>query len=118
MAMNIIDQIDQEQMRLDHPDFRPGDTVKVHIRIIEGSKERVQIFQGVVLKRKRGNMNATFTVRKISHGGIGVEKTFALHSPRLEKIEIVNLGRVRRSRLFYLRDRRGKAARIKERGRI
>jgi large subunit ribosomal protein L19 len=112
--MNILDQIDQEQMRMDHPDFRPGDTVKVHIRIIEGSKERVQIFQGVVLKRKRGNMNATFTVRKISHG-VGVEKTFALHSPRIDKIEVVTHGRVRRSRLFYLRDRKGKAARIRER---
>lgn len=113
--MNIIDRLDMEQMRFDHPDFRPGDTIKVHIRIIEGNKERVQIFQGVVIKRKRGNMNATFTVRKISHG-VGVEKTFALHSPRIEKIELVNRGRVRRSRLFYLRERRGKAARIKERG--
>jgi large subunit ribosomal protein L19 len=118
MAMNIIDRIDQEQMRFDHPEFRPGDSVKVHIRIVEGNKERIQIFQGVVLKRKRGKMNATFTVRKISHGGIGVEKTFALHSPRIEKIEVVSLGRVRRSRLFYLRERRGKAARIRERGRI
>ncbi|HER63352.1 MAG TPA: 50S ribosomal protein L19 [Desulfobacteraceae bacterium] len=113
--MNIIQKIDQEQMRFDHPDFRPGDTVKVHIRIVEGDKERVQIFQGVVLKRKRGDMNATFTVRKISNG-VGVEKTFALHSPRLETIEVVTRGRVRRSRLFYLRERRGKAARIKERG--
>ncbi len=118
MAMNIIDKIDQEQMRYDFPDFRPGDTVKVHIRIIEGNKERVQIFQGFVLKRKRGKMNASFTVRKISHGGVGVEKTFALHSPRIEKIEVVSLGRVRRSRLYYLRERRGKAARIRERGRI
>jgi len=116
--MNIIDKIDQEQMRFDHPEFRPGDTVKVYIRIVEGNKERIQIFQGVMLKRKRGKMNATFTVRKISHGGIGVEKTFALHSPRIEKIEVVSLGRVRRSRLFYLRERRGKAARIRERGRM
>jgi large subunit ribosomal protein L19 len=113
--MNIIDKIDSEQMRSDHPDFRPGDTVKVYIRIVEGDKERVQVFQGVVLKRKRGNMDATFTVRKISNG-IGVEKTFALHSPRLEKVEVVSKGKVRRSRLFYLRDRRGKSARIKERG--
>jgi large subunit ribosomal protein L19 len=118
MAMNIIDKIDQEQMRFDLPDFRPGDTVNVHIRIVEGSKERVQLFQGVVLKRKRGKMNASFTVRKISHGGIGVEKTFALHSPRIETVEIVSEGRVRRSRLFYLRDRRGKAARISERRRV
>ncbi len=113
--MNIIEKIDQEQMRFDLPEFRAGDTVKVHIRIIEGNKERIQIFQGVVIKRKRGNMNATFTVRKISHG-VGVEKTFALHSPRIETIEVVTRGRVRRSRLYYLRDRRGKAARIRERG--
>ncbi|MDW7772058.1 MAG: 50S ribosomal protein L19 [Desulfobulbaceae bacterium] len=113
--MNILDKLDLEQMRFDHPDFRPGDNVKVYIRIVEGNKERIQIFQGVVIKRKRGNMNATFTVRKISHG-VGVEKTFALHSPRIEKIEVVSKGRVRRSRLFYLRERRGKAARIKERG--
>ena len=112
--MNSIDRIDQEQMRFDHPEFRAGDTVRVHIRIIEGNKERVQVFQGVVLKRKRGKMNASFTVRKISHG-VGVEKTFALHSPRIEKIEVVSLGRVRRSRLYYLRERRGKAARIRER---
>ena len=89
--MNIIERIDLEQMRFDMPDFRPGDTVKVHIRIIEGNKERVQVYQGVVIRRKRGNMNATFTVRKISHG-VGVEKTFALHSPRLEKVEIVTPG--------------------------
>lgn len=112
--MNIIDRIDREQMRFDLPDFRPGDTIKVYIRIIEGDKERVQIFQGVVLKRQRGNMDATFTVRKISNG-VGVEKTFALHSPRLEKIELVTRGKVRRSRLYYMRGRRGKAARIKER---
>jgi len=104
-----------EQMRQDHPDFRPGDTLKVHIRIIEGSKERVQIFQGVCIKRKKGNMNASYTVRKVSHG-VGVEKTFALHNPRIEKIEVVSRGRVRRSRLYYLRSRRGKAARIRERG--
>lgn len=115
MAMNILDKIDLEQMRFDIPEFRSGDTVKVHIRIIEGNKERIQVFQGVVIKRKRGMMNATFSVRKISHG-VGVEKTFALHSPRIEKIEVVTLGRVRRSRLYYLRERRGKAARIRERG--
>jgi large subunit ribosomal protein L19 len=115
--MNIIDRIDQEQMKYNHPDFRPGDTIKVHIRIIESAKERIQVFEGVVLKRKRGNMNATFTVRKISHG-VGVEKTFATHSPRIDKVELVTRGRVRRSRLFYLRERRGKAARIRERGQI
>ncbi len=111
----IIERIEEEQMRMDHPEFRPGDTVKVHIRIIEGNKERVQIFQGVVIKRKRGTMNASYTVRKISHG-VGVEKTFALHNPRIEKIEVISRGRVRRSRLYYLRSRRGKAARIRERG--
>jgi large subunit ribosomal protein L19 len=112
---NIIERIDREQMRYDMPDFRPGDSIKVHIRIIEGNKERVQIFEGVVIRRRRGNMGATFTVRKISHG-VGVEKTFALHSPRLEKVEIVSRGKIRRARLYYLRDLRGKAARIKEKG--
>jgi len=113
-AMNILQQIEKEQMRFDHPAFRPGDTVRVHIRIIEGSKERVQVFQGVVTRRRRGTMDATFTVRKVSHG-VGVEKTFALHNPRVEKVEVVTKGRVRRSRLYYLRELRGKAARIKER---
>ena len=111
----IIDRIEQEQMRQDHPAFRPGDSVKVHIRIIEGNKERIQIFQGVVIRRKKGAMNATYTVRKISHG-VGVEKTFALHNPRIEMIEVVTRGHVRRSRLYYLRGRRGKAARIREMG--
>jgi large subunit ribosomal protein L19 len=115
MSSNIIERIDREQMRHDMPDFRPGDSVRVHIRIIEGNKERVQVFDGVVIRRRRGNMGATFTVRKISHG-VGVEKTFALHSPRLEKVEIVSRGKVRRARLYYLRELRGKAARIKEKG--
>jgi large subunit ribosomal protein L19 len=112
----IIDRINQEQLRQDIPDFRPGDTVKVHIRIIEGGKERVQMFQGVVIKQKRGTMDATYTVRKISHG-VGVEKTFSTHNPRVETIEVVTRGRVRRSRLYYLRNLTGKAARIRERGR-
>lgn len=111
----IIDRIDMEQMRFDMPDFRAGDTVRVPIRIIEGNKERIQIFEGVVIRRKSGNMGASFTVRKISHG-VGVEKTFALNNPRLEKVEVVTRGKVRRARLFYLRGLRGKAARIKERG--
>ena len=115
MSMNVLEKIERESMRYDLPDFRPGDTVNVHIRIIEGSKERIQIFKGVVIKRKRGNMGASFTVRKMSHG-IGVEKTFALHSPRIDKIEVVTQGRVRRSRLYYLRELRGKAARIREKG--
>ena len=112
MSTNIIERIDREQMRYDMPDFRPGDSVKVHIRIIEGNKERVQIFEGVVIRRRRGLMGATFTVRKISHG-VGVEKTFALHSPRLNQVEIVSRGKIRRSKLYYLRGLRGKAARIK-----
>lgn len=112
--MNAIDIIESENMRYDMPEFRPGDTVKVHIRIMEGNKERVQVFQGVVIRRRRGTMNASFTVRKISHG-IGVEKTFPLHSPKIEKVELVTRGLVRRSRLYYLRDLSGKAARIKDR---
>ncbi len=111
--MSVLKEIERENMRHDMPAFRPGDTVKVHIRIIEGNKERVQVFQGVVIARRRGTMGASFTVRKISHG-VGVEKTFALHNPRLEKVEIVTHGKVRRSRLYYLRNLRGKAARIKE----
>ncbi len=112
--MNVLQTIEQESLRYDLPDFRPGDTVKVHVRIIEGAKERIQVFQGVVIKRKRGKSGASFTVRKISHG-VGVEKTFPTHSPRIEKVEVVSLGRVRRSRLYYLRNLRGKAARIRER---
>jgi len=110
---SVIDRIEKEQMRHDMPDFRPGDTVRVHIRIIEGNKERVQVFEGVVTRRKGGGMGASYTVRKVSHG-IGVEKTFALHSPRIEKVELVARGKVRRAKLYYLRGLRGKAARIKE----
>jgi len=113
--MNIIEQIEQENLRHDIPEFRTGDTVKVHIRIIEGNKERTQIFQGVVIRHRRGVMGANVTVRKISHG-VGVEKTFPLCSPRVDKIELVSQGRVRRSRLYYLRNLRGKAARIREKG--
>lgn len=113
--MNIIAAIERENMRFDIPTFRPGDTVDVHTRIVEGAKERIQIFKGVVTRIKRGTMGASFTVRKISHG-VGVEKTFALHSPKLEKIVVVTEGRVRRSRLYYLRELRGKAARIREKG--
>jgi large subunit ribosomal protein L19 len=111
----IIDQIEKENMKFDLPDFRSGDSVKVHIRIVEGAKERIQIFEGVVIGRRNRGMGSNFTVRKISHG-VGVEKIFALHNPRLEKIEVVTRGRVRRSKLYYLRDLRGKAARIRERG--
>ena len=112
--MNVLQKIEQEQLRFDHPDFRAGDTVRVHIRIIEGTKERVQVFQGVVIRKRKGSMDASFTVRKVSHG-VGVEKTFATHNPRIEKIELVSQGRVKRSRLYYLRNLRGKAARIRER---
>ena len=111
--LNIIEQIEREQMRTDIPDFGSGDTVKVHVKIREGEKERVQIFQGVVIKKTKGMNKARFIVRKIS-GGIGVERTFPLHSPSIDKIEVVTRGRVRRAKLYYLRDRRGKAARISE----
>ena len=112
--MEKIQQIEKEQIRLDHPDFRPGDTVKVHVKIKEGEKERVQIFQGVVISKRKGGTNATFTVRKVSYG-IGVERIFPLHSPTLDKIELVTRGRVRRAKIYYLRKLKGKAARIKER---
>ena len=110
--MDIMKKIEQEQMRFDIPAFRSGDTVKVHLRIVEGEKERVQIFQGNVIRIKRGTTDATFTVRKISDG-VGVERIFPLHSPFIERVELVSEGRVRRSRLYYLRDRKGKAARIR-----
>ncbi len=110
----VLAKMDRESMRYDIPKFRSGDTVSVYLRIIEGTKERIQIFKGVVIGQKRGKMGASFTVRKMSHG-IGVEKTFPLHSPKIEKIEVDSLGRVRRSKLYYLRELRGKAARIKER---
>ena len=112
--MEKIQQLEREQMRLDHPDFGPGDTVKVHVKIKEGEKERVQIFQGVVISKRKGTTNATFTVRKISYG-VGVERVFPMHSPTLDKIEVVTKGRVRRAKIYYLRKLKGKAARIKER---
>ena len=111
--MQEITQLERESMRLDHPHFGPGDTVKVHVKIKEGEKERIQIFQGVVISRRKGTTNATFTVRKVSYG-IGVERIFPLHSPILDKIEVVTRGRVRRAKIYYLRKLRGKAARIKE----
>ena len=112
--MNKIEQLEKEQMRLDHPDFGPGDNVKVHVKIKEGEKERIQVFQGVVISKRKGGTNATFTVRKVSYG-VGVERIFPLHSPALDKIEVVTRGRVRRAKIYYLRKLRGKAARIKER---
>ncbi len=114
--MNILKKIELENMRMDLPQFRSGDTVKVHLRIVEGEKERVQMFQGNVIRIQRGTTGATFTVRKVSDG-VGVERIFPLHSPFIEKVEVLTLGRVRRSRLYYLRELRGKAARIKPRNR-
>jgi large subunit ribosomal protein L19 len=111
--MDVIEAIEREQMRLDIPDFRAGDTVKVHARIKEGDKERIQVFQGVVIRKRKGKMGATFTVRKVSYG-IGVERIFPVHSPNIDKVEIVSRGMVRRSRLYYMRKLKGKAARIKE----
>ena len=110
----LIEEITKEQLKTDLPTFRPGDTVRVHVNIVEGTRERVQVFEGVVIKRRGGGISETFTVRKISYG-VGVERTFPLHSPRLDKIEVLRRGKVRRAKLFYLRKLRGKAARIKER---
>ncbi len=112
--MEVMSQIQREMMRMDLPDFKPGDTIKVHVKIKEGEKERIQVFQGVVISRRRGLANASFTVRKVSYG-VGVERTFMLHSPAIDKIEVVTRGRVRRSKIYYLRNLRGKAARLKER---
>lgn len=111
--MDIIKKIEKEQMRMDMPDFAAGDTVKVYVKIKEGEKERIQAFQGVVIGRRKGTTNASFTVRKVSYG-VGVERIFPLHSPLIDKIEVVAKGRVRRSKIYYLRQLRGKAARIKE----
>jgi len=111
--MNIIENLEREQMRVDIPDFKPGDTIKVHARIKEGEKERIQVFQGFVIRKRKGTIGATFTVRKVSYG-IGVERIFPLHSPSIDKIEIISRGKVRRGRLYYMRKLRGKAARIKE----
>jgi large subunit ribosomal protein L19 len=111
--MEKIRQLEKEMMRMDLPEFVPGDTVKVHVKIKEGEKERIQVFQGVVISKRKGTSNASFTVRKVSYG-IGVERIFPLHSPIIDKIEVVTKGRVRRAKIYYLRKLRGKAARIKE----
>ncbi len=111
--MDVIRMLEEEQIKKDIPEFKPGDTVKIHVKVVEGGRERIQVFQGVVIKRRGGGMRETFTVRRISYG-VGVERTFPLHSPRIEKIEIVRRGKVRRAKLFYLRRLRGKAARIRE----
>ena len=112
--MHRTDLVDRAHLRDDIPDFGPGDTLKVHVRVVEGNRERVQVFQGVVIRRQGGGARETFTVRKISYG-VGVERTFPVHSPSIDKIEVVTRGRVRRAKLYYLRSLRGKRARIKER---
>jgi large subunit ribosomal protein L19 len=112
--MNKTDLVDQAYLRTDIPEFRPGDTVKVHVRVVEAGRERIQVFQGVVIRRQGGGLQETFTVRKISFG-VGVERTFPLHSPSIGKLEVVTRGKVRRAKLYYLRELRGKKARIKER---
>jgi large subunit ribosomal protein L19 len=111
--MNPIEAIEREQIRTDLPDFKPGDTLRVHVKVVEGEKERIQVFAGVVIRKTRGGNRASFTVRKVSYG-IGVERTFPLHSPRIERIEVVARGQVRRAKLYYLRGLSGKAARITE----
>ena len=111
--MNLIQEITKEQLRTDIPNFRPGDTLKVHVKVIEGTRERIQLFEGVVIKRHGGGISETFTVRKISYG-VGVERTFPFHSPKIDKIEVARRGKVRRAKLYYLRSLRGKAARIQE----
>ena len=111
--MNTLDALDAESLRDDIPDFRPGDSVKVHVRVIEGNRSRIQVFQGAVIRRQGGGIRETFTVRKVSFG-VGVERTFPVHTPVVERIEVVTRGDVRRAKLYYLRDLRGKAAKIKE----
>ncbi|HEU5271805.1 MAG TPA: 50S ribosomal protein L19 [Jatrophihabitans sp.] len=111
--MDTLQKLDAESLRSDIPDFRPGDTLKVHVRVVEGARSRVQVFQGVAIRRSGGGLRETFTVRKVSFG-VGVERTFPVHTPVIEKIEVVTRGDVRRAKLYYLRDLRGKAAKIKE----
>ena len=111
--MHILDSLDAASLRTDVPEFRPGDTLKVHVKVVEGNRSRVQVFQGAVIRRQGEGVRETFTVRKVSFG-VGVERTFPVHSPILEKIEVVSRGDVRRAKLYYLRDLRGKAAKIKE----
>jgi len=112
--MNLISSLEQEQLKKELPEFRPGDTVRVHLKVVEGTRERIQVFEGVVIRRRGGGLSETFTVRRVSYG-VGVERTFPLHSPRIERIEPMRRGRVRRARLYYLRKLRGKAARIPDR---
>jgi len=109
----VIRELEKEQLKQDLPAFRPGDTVRVHVKVIEGQRERIQLFEGVVIRRRGTGVSETFTVRKVSYG-VGVERTFPVHTPKIDKIEVVRHGKVRRAKLYYLRDRVGKAARIKE----
>jgi large subunit ribosomal protein L19 len=111
--MNTLDTLDAESLRSDVPDFRPGDTLKVHVRVVEGNRSRIQVFQGAVIRRQGGGIRETFTVRKVSFG-VGVERTFPVHTPVIDRIEVVTRGDVRRAKLYYLRDLRGKKAKIKE----
>ena len=111
--MNTLDALDADSLRDDIPEFRPGDTVKVHVRVVEGNRSRIQVFQGVVIRRQGGGIRETFTVRKVSFG-VGVERTFPVHSPNIAEIEVATRGDVRRAKLYYLRELRGKAAKIKE----
>ena len=112
--MNVLDAVDAASLRSDVPAFRPGDEIKIHVRVIEGNKSRIQVFQGVVIRRQGSGVRETFTIRKLSYG-VGVERTFPVHTPVIEKYEVVRRGDVRRAKLYYLRDLRGKAAKIKER---
>jgi large subunit ribosomal protein L19 len=112
---NVIDEIEREQLRSDVPEFGAGDTVRVHVKVVEGNRERVQAFEGICMRYRGGGAHTNFTVRKISHG-VGLERTFLLHSPQIDRIEVLRRGKVRRAQLYYLRGLVGKAARIKERG--
>ncbi|HEX2049553.1 MAG TPA: 50S ribosomal protein L19 [Actinomycetota bacterium] len=115
--MNTIDLVERPQLRDDLPDFRPGDTVRVHVRVVEGERERVQVFEGIVIRRRGSRLSETFTVRKLSFG-VGVERTFPVHSPMIAKVEVAAHGKVRRSKLYYLRSRTGKKAKVKERRQV
>lgn len=111
--MNLIHSLEQEQIKKDIVKFKPGDTVRVHVKVVEGGRERIQVFEGVVIRRRGGGLGETFTVRRVSYG-VGVERTFPLHTPKIERIQVMRRGRVRRARLYYLRGLRGKAARIQD----
>src|SRR5262249_34190554 len=117
MVAQLIRSLESEQFKADVPEFGPGDTVRVHAKVVEGNRERIQVFEGVVIRRRSGGINENFTVRRIAPHGIGVERTFLIHSPRIDKIEVIRTGKVRRAKLYYLRGRTGRAARIKERRR-